>query len=249
MPSFLSRFSLGTIAIAAIAILMSAFALPAIASPSQSLVHGVKTETDSPEITSSAGVAVIGAEKYSETIDVHPGDIIEYQVGIHNTGKEPREKTVMTIELPSQISPRKGSVKMSTPKHEEFYPENDKMITDGVLLRDIAHDKRAYMRFQAQVPGPQLLSCGENTFTATAKVVSDGYTKEHQLTTKVQNNCMSNNKTTPSTSTSQKIPSGYIAIPRWGIPALLLAGGLTTYVVMTIIHMRKRVRRDKVKAT
>ncbi|MDO5746771.1 MAG: hypothetical protein Q4P66_03810 [Actinomycetaceae bacterium] len=148
-------------------------------------------EQKPPQITS--GITVIGGEHYLHSVHARPGDIIEYQAGVKNTFSDKPITAIIRIVIPTKIQARLGSVKLirqSDSKPAHYYSEKDKMITNGVIIKEMKPKHSAYLRFQAAVPKPTDLPCGETDFSTKAKITIDGAVTEQEIGLTVNNECV-----------------------------------------------------------
>ncbi len=90
---------------------------------------------------------------YSESVEAIPGDTINYQLAIYNTGDVELTNATIKDSLPEGIDLVPGSVGLRANESATVDPLSDNLITDGYNLGTIGTGNVIYITYQATVSG------------------------------------------------------------------------------------------------
>lgn len=163
---------------------------------------------------------------FKESVDVKPGDKVDYQIYFKNVGGTQLKDVVIKDTLPAGVNYVAGSSKL-------YNSDGLKDIADGItdggaVIGGYMPDGDAYLMFTAQVvANDKLAVCGVNTLTNTAKATTSNDSKEDTAVVTVTKTCIDTPPVTPPVTpvTPEQLPH---TGPGEDIAAFLGLGTLVT---------------------
>ncbi|HUO61928.1 MAG TPA: hypothetical protein VMT96_00555 [Candidatus Bathyarchaeia archaeon] len=113
-------------------------------------------------------VSISGQNNYSDSVNVKPGDQVDYKISYVNTGTTQQDNVVIADDLPQDVTYVPGSTYMSSSQtNDQWSPvSGDDIINGGINIGSFAPDGGAYVKFTATVGD---VPCGtNNTLTNSA---------------------------------------------------------------------------------
>ncbi len=150
------------------------------ASASASVAVNITPSTVSLTIVKLARNVTQGQTAFTKNISANPGDTLQFQLQVTNTGTAAAQNLVIQDTLPANLNLASGST--TTFNFISLAPGNSQTVT-----------------LSAIVAGESSFACGANTLTntATAQAISSNFPSD-QATVSVTRNCNPNNNTTLS---------------------------------------------------
>lgn len=136
-------------------------------------------------------VRVNGAEDktFKENVSVKPGDKVDFQVYMKNTGTAQLTNVVVRDQLPAGLTYVPGSTMLHNSSGTRTVA--DGVTTGGINIGGYLPNGDAYVKFTAQVAANDKLPvCGPNTLKNIAKVETDQGGKEDDATVTVPKECL-----------------------------------------------------------
>lgn len=123
-----------------------------------------------PDFTMSKQVRKPGTTTWGESLNVKPGDDVEYLISYKNTGEVKQDDVVVKDTLPKGISYVNGTTKLKNGLNPDGKTVSDNVTKDGVNISNYNPGAAAYVWFTAKVGSKTELECGTQKLVNTAKV-------------------------------------------------------------------------------
>lgn len=114
---------------------------------------------------------------YKKSIDVNPGDTVNYMMTVKNTGNANLTNVNLQDQLPNGVTmvPGTAAILDSNNPNSASLQDGDKITSSGVNIGAFAPGSNAYVVFDAKVAdNDNLPVCGPNTLTNTAIATPEG---------------------------------------------------------------------------
>ncbi len=167
-------------------------------------------KTVAPDFSVDKVVSKVGSNTYSNSVQVKPGDKVEYQIEYKNTGSVNQEDVVIKDQLPDSVTYIPGSTHVANPgsNGEWVKLSSNKVVTSGINIGTYGPGSNAFVSFKATVVDAEKLKCGLNTIVNKATVVTRDGEKSDNATVTVQRVC----ENVPSELPQTGIDQGVLAI-------------------------------------
>lgn len=141
--------------------------------------------------TMSKKVSKHGANKWVDSYNAKPGEVVDYLVQYKNTGSKQQNNVTIRDTLPKGQSYVKGSTTFGNSQHPNGTKASDNIATSqGVNIGSYAAGSNAWAIFSAKIAdNGDLEKCGTNVMTNTAKVTTEGYSKSDSAKVNVEKDC------------------------------------------------------------
>lgn len=126
-------------------------------------------------------VRKVGDATWTKSVNVNPGDQVEYLLGYKNTGETQQNNVIMRDELPQGVSYVAGSTYLKNAANPSYTKVSDNLTTaTGININGYTPGSNAYVKFTAKVSdNSQLPTCGTNTLTNRVHTtVDNGYLED-----------------------------------------------------------------------
>lgn len=175
---------------------------------------------------------------YKESVDVKPGDTVNYRIQVKNTGTSTLKNVNLKDQLPSGISLIPGTVSFINGSHLDGakLQDGDNIVKNGVNVGNYNPGSNVFVAFQAKVTD-KLAACGKNIMVNTAIATPEGQTpKQDTADVTASRECKPGE--TPVTELPQTgIDGGIVALA--GIGTLVAGLGYA----LNSTNLRKLLRR------
>lgn len=138
-------------------------------------------------------VSKVGANAFAKSINVKPGDEVEYKIQYKNTGTVAQNDVVVKDQLPAGVAYVANSTKVakgSTGGQWTSISDNNVVTSKGINIGNFAPNTNAFVGFKAKiVDESKLPKCGVNTLVNTAIVETDNGGKSDKADVVVNKVC------------------------------------------------------------
>jgi uncharacterized repeat protein (TIGR01451 family) len=153
-----------------------------------------------PSVSITKKVRQAGQGQAVTSMNVKPGDRLEYLLTAKNLGNEDLTDVTMRDQLPANITYVPGTVKLFNGPHPNgVVINNDFLFKGGVNAGSVGPGATVYITFEADVADVSKLACGQNTLKNIVVVDTD-QTGEYNNSATVTANKECNNVSTPTYS-------------------------------------------------
>ena len=115
-------------------------------------------------------VRKLGDTAWSKSVDINPGDTVEYLLGYTNTGSVNQKDVVLSDKLPAGMTYVAGSSQLKDANSPNGKAIADGVTTTGVNVGEYAPGGNVYVWFQAKAAAnDDLPACGTNTLVNTGR--------------------------------------------------------------------------------
>ncbi|MEP6710278.1 MAG: DUF11 domain-containing protein [Candidatus Saccharibacteria bacterium] len=125
------------------------------------------------DFTVKKDVRKLGDTTWSDSVNVKPGDSVEYLVSYKNTGEIKQDNVTVKDALPAGVSYVPGTTKLKNGLNPNGKALTDGVTTTGVNVSNYNPGAAAYVWFTAKVGDKTATECGLETLVNTAKVETD----------------------------------------------------------------------------
>lgn len=160
---------------------------------------------EEPDFTVEKKVRKHGDSQWSKSVNVNPGDKIDYQIGYKNTSDSRQDNVQIYDKLPDFVTYQHGSTTLKNAN----YPDGDGLsvtsnaiISTGIDIGNYPAGGNAFVRFTATAPSEEHLACGENTIRNYGHATTGGETKQDYADIVVKRDC----DDTPPVDTPGELP-------------------------------------------
>lgn len=168
-----------------------------------------KVKAHQPNFTVTKQVQKTGESGWKESVDVKPGDSVNYLVTYKNTGTTNQNNVVLKDTLPQGMSYVSGTTSVANatnPNGLVLDAASDKVTTTGTNIGNYAPGAAAYIKYTAKVAANDKLPlCGPNKLVNKAEIQTDNGNKEDTATVKVPKECTTPDKIKVCELTTKKI--------------------------------------------
>ncbi|MDK2898862.1 MAG: hypothetical protein PWQ10_49 [Patescibacteria group bacterium] len=152
------------------------------------VIFKVKATTASFDVQKTVRANSATDKTFKESVNVKPGDKVDYQIYFKNTGGTQLKDVVIKDTLPAGAKYVAGSTYLHN-------SDGTKQVADGITAGGIViggymPEGDAYIKFTAEIPNNDALpACGPNTLINTAKAITSGGAKEDTANVVVTKEC------------------------------------------------------------
>ncbi len=165
--------------------------LPGCAQYSGHVIYKIKAEKT--EYSVEKTVMVVEGEttstEPSETVAANPGDTVEYSVQFMNTGTTSLYNVTLHDELPDQLVPVAGSVKLTNYNNPNGVAVSDDFFGAGINIGSYGPDYGATITYRAMVHPSKSFECGQTTLLNKAILHTGAGTIDDSATVNVYKDC------------------------------------------------------------
>jgi len=136
-------------------------------------------------------VAKIGDTSWSESVNVKPGEVVNYLIDYTNTSSIQQNDVVIKDYLPAGLTYIAGSTKVFNSTNPDGLKVSDNIVSNsGINIGNYKANAGAYVMFKAQVVENDMLpECGVNVLRNIGRVTVDGRYKEDPADVTVTREC------------------------------------------------------------
>jgi len=173
-----------------------------------------RIKADQPNFTVEKTVAKSGQSTYSESVNVQPGEKVDYKIKYKNVGTTQQDNVIIADTLPQGVKYVAGSTHVSNAKTNNQWSkvDSDEIVKGGINTGSYASNGAVYVKFTAIVEGV----CGVNaTLINSASANTANGSKSDTANVVVSKPCAPGEK--PVTELPQTGISGGAALAGIGI--------------------------------
>lgn len=147
----------------------------------------------SSQFTLEKKVRKAGATGWNKSVEVSPGDEVEYLIGYKNIGNTVQNNVNIHDTLPKGINFVDGSVKLTNGNNKNGKQiAGNSLVNKGLDIGSYDTGANAYIQFKAKVGAANDLKCGMNSLRNYGHATVDGSTKQDYADVTVTVECQPN---------------------------------------------------------
>ena len=149
-----------------------------------------KVKADQPNFTVQKQVRKNGTTGWNKSVEVNPGDKVDYMISYKNTGTVRQDNVVVKDTLPTHQTYQTGSTMLKNGLNPSGKSVSDSIVsTKGINVSDYMPGAAAYLMFSAKVDDKDKLKCGTTSMVNKATVETDNGSKHDTATVIVKKYC------------------------------------------------------------
>lgn len=149
-----------------------------------------KVKADQPNFTVKKEVRKHGTTGWNKSVEVNPGEKVDYMVSYKNTGTVRQDNVVVKDTMPAHQTYQNGSTMLKNSLNPNGKNVSDSIVSSkGINVSDYMPGAAAYLMFTAKVDEKEKLKCGTTTMVNKATVETDNGSKHDTATVIVKKTC------------------------------------------------------------
>ena len=148
-----------------------------------------RVTVDKPAFEMSKTISSENSNTFSKKITSKSGSILDYKITYKNTGTTDQNNVTIKDTLPKGLEYIKGSTKLVNASLPQGKVLNDDLTTKGVNIGSYGPGITAEITYKVKIAEAKELSCGVNTLTNKASVITENGTKEDTADVEVTTEC------------------------------------------------------------
>lgn len=127
-----------------------------------------------PGVSITKQVRAKGTTAWSTSMTGQPGQKVEYLISYANTGNTEQRNVVVADKLPAGVTYTPGSTQLANGLYPDGKTMPDGVTSGGIIIGTYPAGIKAWIMFEATLPGTDKLSCGANLLRNMATVQPEG---------------------------------------------------------------------------